>query len=201
MACRWLPQHEAVIVDLDGKRDAIARESSENPPAEIGPDHLAYVMYTSGSTGQPKGVAVPHRAIVRLLFGVDYASLDASVNLLQMSPSVIRRLHVRAVGCAAAWRPLYPVPGSGSDGRRAGAVDQGARHQHAVADSDALQYPGRRGARSDLVARPALDRWRDPLGKSCTAFSGTLPADAVDQWLRPDRRDDVLLLLSHPRRL
>ena len=62
-------------------------QSPENPAAEIGPDNLAYVMYTSGSTGRPKGVAVPHRAIVRLLFGIDYARLDASVTLLQMSPT------------------------------------------------------------------------------------------------------------------
>ena len=73
-----LPEHEARTVDLDSDRDAIAQESPENLATEIGPDNLAYVMYTSGSTGRPKGVAVPHRAIVRLLFGVDYARLDAS---------------------------------------------------------------------------------------------------------------------------
>ncbi|MGD0555204.1 MAG: amino acid adenylation domain-containing protein, partial [Streptosporangiaceae bacterium] len=41
------------------------------------PDQLAYVMYTSGSTGQPKGVTVPHRAIDRLVRGPGYAELGS----------------------------------------------------------------------------------------------------------------------------
>ncbi|HET9228701.1 MAG TPA: amino acid adenylation domain-containing protein, partial [Thermoanaerobaculia bacterium] len=44
---------------------------------------LAYVMYTSGTTGLPKGVAIPHRGIVRLVVGTDYMNVLPEDRMLQ----------------------------------------------------------------------------------------------------------------------
>ena len=43
-------------------------------------------MYTSGSTGEPKGVAVPHRAVVRLVRGTGYARFGPDEVFLQLAP-------------------------------------------------------------------------------------------------------------------
>jgi amino acid adenylation domain-containing protein len=49
---------------LDRDADALANESAAKPDLSIVPDSLAYILYTSGSTGVPKGVGITHRNIV-----------------------------------------------------------------------------------------------------------------------------------------
>ncbi|MBV9822619.1 MAG: amino acid adenylation domain-containing protein, partial [Actinobacteria bacterium] len=50
------------------------------------PLSLAYLSFTSGSTGVPKGVAVPHRAVVRLISDPTFATLGPGQRLLQLAP-------------------------------------------------------------------------------------------------------------------
>lgn len=49
-------------------------------------DRVAYVMFTSGSTGHPKGAVVPHRAVLRLVRGQDYVRFGPDRVFLQSIP-------------------------------------------------------------------------------------------------------------------
>lgn len=49
-------------------------------------EQLAYVCYTSGSTGAPKGVAVPHRGIVRLVRNPGWITIQPRDVFLQVAP-------------------------------------------------------------------------------------------------------------------
>ncbi|HVF91425.1 MAG TPA: amino acid adenylation domain-containing protein [Blastocatellia bacterium] len=80
-----LPHHKAEVVSLDSDWDKIARQSSENPSGDIEAENTAYVVYTSGSTGAPKGIPIPHRAVARLVLNTNYVKLSYSDRIAQAS--------------------------------------------------------------------------------------------------------------------
>lgn len=55
------------------------------PTMVADPEMPACVFFTSGSTGPPKGVLVPHRGIVRLVVDTDYISFSENEVFLQLS--------------------------------------------------------------------------------------------------------------------
>ncbi|RYZ37357.1 MAG: amino acid adenylation domain-containing protein, partial [Myxococcaceae bacterium] len=65
LADEWTPE-VGTVVCLDGEQKPWAELSPEAPASGAGPENLAYVLYTSGSTGMPKGVAVQHRSVLHL---------------------------------------------------------------------------------------------------------------------------------------
>ncbi|HEX8735989.1 MAG TPA: amino acid adenylation domain-containing protein [Pyrinomonadaceae bacterium] len=52
---------------LEHAAEEIDKQSSDNPDIAYDPETPLYVLHTSGSTGQPKGVVMPHRSIVNLV--------------------------------------------------------------------------------------------------------------------------------------
>jgi amino acid adenylation domain-containing protein len=79
-----LPKYPGRFVYLE--KEQLDSEADANPNSGAGLDHLAYISYTSGSTGVPKGVAIPHRGVVRLVKAGGFARMDESQTFLQMAP-------------------------------------------------------------------------------------------------------------------
>ena len=48
-------------------------------------EDVAYVMFTSGTTGRPKGVVLPHRSIIRMLVDTDWLELSPDTVTLHSS--------------------------------------------------------------------------------------------------------------------
>jgi amino acid adenylation domain-containing protein len=79
-AARLVPAGPVRTVDIA----AVPIDAPSTPPGiSVRADDLAYVCFTSGSTGVPKGVLVPHRGVLSLAGMADYSIAD---RFLQVAP-------------------------------------------------------------------------------------------------------------------
>ncbi|MFZ0750365.1 MAG: non-ribosomal peptide synthetase, partial [Pyrinomonadaceae bacterium] len=83
---KGLSSYPGQTVVLDSDAELISAHRETNPAHVTTRDNLAYIMYTSGSTGQPKGVSVAHRGVVRLVKQKQYADFGPTEVFLQLAP-------------------------------------------------------------------------------------------------------------------
>ncbi len=84
-----LPNVSAKLVCLDVDKDVIRAQQDTTPRSEVMTDNLAYVIHTSGSTGQPKGVMIQHGSLVNYLMAMNgLYKVRADDRILQFSSIV-----------------------------------------------------------------------------------------------------------------
>lgn len=222
-----VPGSMAVLV-LDASADVPDGAEGNAPvsweaPAALDGESVAYVMYTSGSTGAPKGIEICHRAILRLVIDAGYVELAPGRAMLHAAPLGFDASTLEIWGpllnggCCVIHDERVPT-GAGLARTIArhnvhtawltaalfnAVIDDNPAHlsglRHLLTGGEALSVPHVRRALAAL-AHLALSNGYGPT--ECTTFAATyripaaLPADLRSVPLGRPIKDTVLRVLS-----
>ncbi|WP_439876921.1 amino acid adenylation domain-containing protein (plasmid) [Bacillus mycoides] len=71
---------------IDKEWNYISLESTKNLDIGVNKNNLAYINYTSGTTGKPKGVCIEQKSIVRLVKNNSYIDFNSQEIFFQFAP-------------------------------------------------------------------------------------------------------------------
>lgn len=98
-------------LEADFTSDDLARVPAGPPPCRTGAGDPAHVLYTSGSTGEPKGVVVTHGSVVRFVeWAVGHFGIGPDERLSGHSPLHFDLSTFDLFGAFAAGAELHLVP-------------------------------------------------------------------------------------------
>ena len=130
---------------------AIAARPDVSPTLALPGDAPAYAIYTSGSSGRPKGVVVPHRAVLRLVRDADYLQLGPRDVVAQLAHPAFDASTFEFWGALLNGARLVPIAKSVAVAPRALAAALAADRVTALFITTAL---------FNAVAREAPDAFR-----------------------------------------
>ncbi len=102
------------VLAIEECPDSPSDDHRNDPVSPVNIDNLAYMLYTSGSTGQPKGVLIAHRALANYLAWCAAAyPVDQGLGSPVHSPIGYRSDHHQSVSNAPGFgRVLCSAPGA-----------------------------------------------------------------------------------------
>jgi amino acid adenylation domain-containing protein len=187
----------------------------ENPSIEIPPEQTAFLVYTSGTTGHPKGVMQTHRQNLR----------DAAVHAEAMQYTETDRIPLLSMistgqGAAGIWRTLlsgamlclFPVRTRGVTGLAEWIIDRGLTVYVSSASifrtliktiDDQLVFSNVRAVRlaSEAVTADDFDAFRKHFPRTCLFVhmlaSSETATIAWSRWAQDDLIPDGVLPVGH----